>query len=267
MHKLFIVLLLVGLSSAVEEEKVKVAANETATTISSEPVVQPNATSNITIVNNVARSMNVMPQPAASSHQTTTANVSGGSSVLVICVSLAVVVCAVGLIAGALFVMRKHFNFLKLGGSGVTTGAEEKAEEGSGANEPVSSSSNDQLTKPAVQDVNENAAPVAENLTSVENKQAIEQIESGKSEAEEANAETPLLAGESQNQQAVVETAAVEEVKKSGEVTEQVSSTSLIANVLNDLSESVVAKLSKSPAKSSTNLPAAVENSQEADKQ
>lgn len=266
MYKLFTILLLVGLSRAVEVSSVVAAANETATTISSEPVVQPNATSNITIVNNVARSMNVMPQPAASSHQTTTANVSGGSSVLVICVSLAVVVCAVGLIAGALFVMRKHFNFLKLGGSGVTTGTEEKAEEGS-ANEPVTSSSNDQLTKPAVQEVNENAAaPVAaENLTSVENKQAIEQIESGKSEAEEANAETPLLSGE--NQQAVVESVA-EEVKKSGEtVTEQVSSTSLIANVLNDLSESVVAKLSKSPAKSSSNLPAAVENSQESDKQ
>lgn len=121
-----------------------------------------------------------------------------------------------------------------------------------------------------VQEVNENAvAPAAADaLTSVENKQAIEQIESGKGEAEEANAETPLLAAENQQTvaAAAVETTATvveEAAKKSGEVTEQVSSSSLIANVLNDLSESVVAKLSKSPAKSSTNLPAAVENSQE----
>jgi hypothetical protein len=224
-----------------------------------------NVTANGTVVNgsvasNIGRSLNVLQTPG--SIHTATGSASSTSSIVIILVSLIVVACIITIIIAALFVMRHRFNSWRLtGGNKSSVDAENEGD-----------SSNEKLTTEAqtAAETTEQAVVVTENecITSVENKQAIAQIESvSVPVASEANTEqvaknieeavacteTPLLTTvETVQEPATTVTTTETVVEAAPVVTEQVSSTSLIANVLSELSESVVSKLatSKSPVKS-----------------
>jgi hypothetical protein len=174
------------------------------------------------------------------------------------------------MIVAALFVMRHRFSSWRLTALGGGKNANGDAEnEGDSSNDKLTTESATKEEVDAVIVVPATAVTENECLTSVENKQAIAQIESVTTAAapissatnveevaksiEEAVAcsETPLLTTET-----VVETPVVAEAEAvilaETPIEPQVSSSSLIANVLNDLSESVVSKLAstgKSPAK------------------
>jgi len=206
---------------------------------------------------NAGRSMNILPQPDSS--HTSTGSSSSTSSLVAIAISLIAVICVVVVIVAALFVMRQRFSFWRnmanSNGAGSETKTDAENNGSSGAQleaEKGVATATDSVDGQQVAIVNESES---EALTSVENKLAVVKIEAVP--VVEVTSETPLLTKASENiAEAVVDaTVVTNEVvapATNAAIPEQTSSTSLIANVLNELSESVVAKLatSKSPVKS-----------------
>lgn len=192
-------------------------------------------------------SRNIATQKLNSSSST------GSSSTLIlIMVSLVVVSCIIAIILTALFVMRRRFTIWRLNGSKSNSNGCNDGANGVLTNN--TSSSDEEAKCEAINEKDSNAIQVPENntntnteenqLTSVENKEAMEKITS----QEEQTTEQPVQEAQatSEPQQATT---------TNTNLNEQNSSSSLIVNVLNELSESVASKLAtKSPAKSSSNL-------------
>lgn len=209
--------------------------------------------SNISVVNgpasNVGKSMHVVPT-AGSTFTSTASSSTSTTSIVIILVSLIAVACVITAIIAALFVMRRRFNFWRLDNGENGKNDTVDVETNSSENNEVAEKSEAQEQKV----VSEN-----ENLLTVENTQAISQLENNN-----------VVIGENANEQVktttetttiiTTTTVVTGTVENSENVTvaeqktvlpEQTSSTSLIANVLNDLSESVVARLAaRSPTKS-----------------
>lgn len=246
-------------SEQVENSTVPLVVSDESLNSTSQNVTSGNATLSQPkgLVNHAGRSMNILPQPGSS--LTSTATSTSSSSIVVILVSLIVVACVIALIVAALFVMRRRFDFLRLNGSGKQASDVENVEGGADeklvADAAQAVDTVDAVVKPAevvvsevaetakVGEENTAAVVASENLTSVENTQAVVQVD--------ANVVEPAVVNKVEEVAAVVEPV-VESVVPApvvaatpAVVTEQVSSTSLIANVLSDLSESVVSKLTK----------------------
>jgi hypothetical protein len=261
-----------------------ILTNVLLTSNASSQVLADDASSNVTangtgestslVASNIGRSLNVLQTPG--SIHTATGSASSTGSIAIILVSLIVVAAIITIIIAALFVMRHRFNSWKLTGGNKSTGGDDA--EGDCSNEKLTGGAdghNMAENEPATVVVStENECA----LTSVENTQAMAQIESSSAapvvssanvaevakNIEEAVAcsETPLLTTTTEvvTEPVTVVTpatepaTAVESIATPAVLTEQVtSSSSLIANVLSDLSESVVCKLAstnKSPVKS-----------------
>ena len=139
------------------------------------------------------------------------------STLILILISLVVVSCIIAIVVTALFVMRRRFTIWRLNGS--------KSNECSdGANGVLTNASSENGSVNKCEGVVEaKTETVDETKTEVDNEETVEQ------KVEQVKTETQNLP-------------------------EQTSATSLIVNVLNELSESVACKLANTPSKSTNNL-------------
>jgi hypothetical protein len=198
-------------------------------------------------VNNAMQSMNIVPSLTSTSNAAAT-TASNTSNLVVILVSLIVVACIIVIIIGALFVMRRRFDLWRGMGGNKSLNNEKTIDDGE-TGELKTDEQQQQSGENVVSNVNEQENGMPDNLTSIDNKQAVVQVEAN-SENAQVNVEKPGEENMVQKQAPVSVTE--QQTENVDQISKQKSSTSVIANVLNELSESVVAKLStsKSPVKS-----------------
>lgn len=270
----------IGIGTSVKSEQtddpLKPKSNSTLTFITNQ-----NYTNFATVIGNNSQPglLGMSRNIASQSINNPQASSSSSSTLILILVSLVVVSCIIAIVLTALFVMRRRFTIWRLNGSksnsnGCNDGAHgvltntSSSENGSEINEKDPNLLKNTETVQVQENQNESL------ITSVENKEAMLQLNQNQiptSEAGHANEAVEINKNELEvvkEGEKVAQTIGLEmnqdqeqqQVNNANSnahhtLTEQSSSTSLIVNVLNELSESVASKLaSKSPGKSTSNL-------------
>jgi len=145
--------------------------------------------------------------------------------------------------------MRRRFDLWRGMGGNKSLNNEKTIDDGETGELRTDKQQQQQSGENVVSNVNEQEDGMPENLTSIDNKQAVVQVELN-TENVQVIIEKPNEVNMVQQQAPVSVTE--QQTESVDQIARQKSSTSVIANVLNELSESVVAKLStsKSPVKS-----------------
>jgi flagellar basal body-associated protein FliL len=223
----------------------------------------------------VQRILNSHPVEAVIGESSSSAAVSGASNftTLVILISLIVVACIAAAIISAIFIMKRRFSSWRINSSKAGAETGEDAENGDAKCTEVNEKEAEVKKEATVETTNEQApvetveakqdavvsaeapvvAEVVEKTQELTTQVVVEQVEQPQASP---SSESPLIEEQPQAQTVVAEQPAV--VVEAGVEPAVVnantqSSTSLIANVLSELSESVASKLQTDPEKQPLN--------------
>lgn len=222
----------------------------------------------------VQRILNSHPVEAVIGESSSSAAVSGASNftTLVILISLIVVACIAAAIISAIFIMKRRFSSWRINSSKAGAETGEDAENGDAKCTEVNEKEAEAKKEATVETTNEQApvetleakqdavvsgetpvvAEVVEKTQELTTQVVVEQVEQPQASP---SSESPLIEEQPQPQTVVAEPAVVAEagVEPAAANTNTQSSTSLIANVLSELSESVASKLQTDPEKQPLN--------------